>query len=305
MLGTIIAILIFVAGVAVATASQIVLEEPLHHLLVRILSRGLPKPSRHVRGVWECCYRYPTKGKFKYEQQLVRIGQMGPFVIAHSLKSQSHTHRLSGRLQGTTNLTGKWENTAEGENWHGAFQFVLHSNGTTMIGRWLGFDSEGTVEHGPWVWKLVSRKISKRALKEVCESWKPDSSLVSLCQPPEDLLKELVTRYGAAWENQDVQALSDIFTTNAVYQERIFNRPYMGLSRICQYWERKVVNQQANIRFRIIFLQGNTHAGVAEWEAEFDDLAKGVRKKIREVAILKIEHGKIASLREYWSSKSI
>lgn len=305
MITTILGIVSFLAGIVLAKVSEILLDEPLHHFLARILSGGLRRPDRHVRGVWECCYRYPTKGTYMYEQQLMRISQVGPFVVAHNVTSQSHIHRLSGRLNGSTYLTGRWENLAEGEIWHGTFQFVLHTDGRTMLGKWLGFDSRGMVEYGPWSWQLVSRNTSKASINKLRSNWKPDATLALLCRPPEDGLKELVSRYGAAWKRQDANGLSDVFTLDALYQERAFDRPLKGLSEIREYWNRKVVSQQANIRFKILSLYGGTQTGVAEWEAEFDDLVQGVRKKIREVAILEVSDGKIASLREYWSSKRI
>lgn len=52
-----------------------------------------------------------------------------------------------------------------------------------------------------------------------------------------------------------------------------------------------------------LYLDGNT--AIAEWEARFDDRADGVRKRMREVAILEFEGRLIASLREYWSSEVI
>ncbi|HEX2301636.1 MAG TPA: hypothetical protein VHH34_24550, partial [Pseudonocardiaceae bacterium] len=50
-----------------------------------------------------------------------------------------------------------------------------------------------------------------------------------------------------------------------------------------------------------LYLDGNT--AVAEWEAQFDDVVQGVRKRMREVAILVFEGKLIASLREYWASE--
>jgi ketosteroid isomerase-like protein len=44
---------------------------------------------------------------------------------------------------------------------------------------------------------------------------------------------------------------------------------------------------------------------IAEWEAEFDDLAQGVRKRMREIAVLMFEGHLIASLREYWASERV
>ena len=126
-----------------------------------------------------------------------------------------------------------------------------------------------------------------------------------LCQPPEDRFRELVSKYGLAWERQDVLALCSIFTEDAIYQERAFERPLKGLVEIRRYWERKVAKEQSNIRFRILSLYGGIGTGVAEWEAEFDDIAQNVRKKIREVAILELSGEKIRGMREYWSSKRL
>lgn len=151
----------------------------------------------------------------------------------------------------------------------------------------------------------MSRDSSKASIKALKEEWKPDSNLVAPCHPPEHSLRDLVLRYGEAWKNRDVDALSGIFTTDALYQERAFDRPLRGLSEIRQYWERKVVNQQANIRFKILSLHGSAETGYAEWEVEFDDLVQGVRKQVREVAIIDLSDGKICSLREYWSSKRV
>lgn len=305
MVDVILGIGTFMAGVVLAAVSQVLLQEPLHHFLARIISGGLPRPGRHIRGIWECCYRYPTEGTYRYEQQLMRLSQVGPFVVARNVTSQSHVHRLSGRLKSSTYLSGRWENLTEGEIWHGTFQLVLHPTGTTMLGKWLGFDSQGDVEVGPWAWKLVDRNTSKASVNTLKSSWEPDAALVALCHPSEDVLKQLVTRYGEAWKNQDVDALASLFTADALYQERVFDRPLRGLDEIRRYWERKVVNQQANIQFRILSLYGGTETGVAEWETEFDDLTQGTRKHIREVAILELSDGKIRSLREYWSSKRV
>jgi hypothetical protein len=44
---------------------------------------------------------------------------------------------------------------------------------------------------------------------------------------------------------------------------------------------------------------------IAEWEAEFDDLTQGMRKRMREIAVLTFGGGLITSLREYWASEQI
>ena len=296
----------FIVTVIINSICEILFQEPIYFILARILS-GKLSPKQSLRGVWECCYRYPDKGNFKYEQQLICISQIGPFVIARNLKSQSHIHRLSGKLNNSIYLTGRWYNIPEGEIRHGAFQFVVDNKTENMHGEWLGFDSNKVIQHGPWAWKLISRKTSKIIMNRLLKDWTPNPELIILCLPPEESLKELILKYGRAWQNQDVNLLPSIFTEGAIYQERAFERAMIGLPSIREYWKSKVLTQQNNIQFRFISVNGGVDKGIAEWEVEFDDLSQKevVRKKIREVAILELVDGKISSLREFWSSKRI
>jgi hypothetical protein len=52
-----------------------------------------------------------------------------------------------------------------------------------------------------------------------------------------------------------------------------------------------------------VYLDGDT--AIAEWLAEFDDVAQGVRKRMREIAVLEFSGQLITSLREYWASEQI
>jgi ketosteroid isomerase-like protein len=52
-----------------------------------------------------------------------------------------------------------------------------------------------------------------------------------------------------------------------------------------------------------LYLDGTT--AIAEWEARFDDVAQGHRKRMREVAILELDGNRVASLREYWTSERV
>jgi ketosteroid isomerase-like protein len=81
--------------------------------------------------------------------------------------------------------------------------------------------------------------------------------------------------------------------------------PIPDRDAIHEYWRTKVVGAQANITCRLLKLYVDGDTAIAEWLAEFDDLAQGVRKRMQEVALLEFEGGKIASLREYWASTTV
>ena len=109
--------------------------------------------------------------------------------------------------------------------------------------------------------------------------------------------------YQNAWETQDPKLIVTIFTEDAIYHERVFERPVRGHDGIRRYWMTRVVKHQANISFRVLNLYLDGSTAVAEWEASFDDLPQKVRKRIREVAILDFRDDLICGLREYWSTE--
>lgn len=124
-------------------------------------------------------------------------------------------------------------------------------------------------------------------------------------EPTRQHVRELVDTYIRAWVEQDPDLILTIFTGEATYHERVFEAPIRNHEGIRAYWQTKVVESQARVSCELLnlYLDGNT--AIVEWEAEFDDLAQGVRKRMREVAILVIEGLLIASLREYWASEQI
>ena len=119
-----------------------------------------------------------------------------------------------------------------------------------------------------------------------------------------DEVREVVATYIKAWETQDSELICTIFTPSATYHERVMADPIPDRAAIAEYWESKVVGAQANIRCELLalYVDAEESTAVAEWMATFDDLAKGVRKRMRETAILTFEDGLISSLREYWAS---
>jgi ketosteroid isomerase-like protein len=116
---------------------------------------------------------------------------------------------------------------------------------------------------------------------------------------------EILDTYIRAWETQDPDLIVTIFTSAATYHERVLQDPIPDREAIRHYWQTKVVAAQANIRCELLnmYLDGDTV--IAEWLAEFDDLAQGVRKRMREIAVLVFDGGLISSLREYWASEQV
>ncbi|WP_084020416.1 nuclear transport factor 2 family protein [Mycobacterium avium] len=118
---------------------------------------------------------------------------------------------------------------------------------------------------------------------------------------------KVVDTYLQAWMDQDPDLIVTIFTDDATYHERVLEEPIRTQAGIRNYWQTKVVEQQANIEAKLLnlYLAENTTTAIAEWEAQFDDLVERTRKRMREVAILEFDGDRIARLREYWASQRL
>lgn len=120
-------------------------------------------------------------------------------------------------------------------------------------------------------------------------------------------VRATIDTYLRAWMHQDPELIGTIFTDDATYHERVLGEPIRTRAGIRDYWQSKVVDGQANIDARLLNLYTATDGStvIAEWEATFDDRVQGVRKRMREVAILEFAGDRIASLREYWTSEVV
>jgi uncharacterized protein (TIGR02246 family) len=118
-------------------------------------------------------------------------------------------------------------------------------------------------------------------------------------------VRKLIDVYIRAWTTQDPDLILTVFTPSATYHERVLGEPIRGHAGIREYWQTKVVNEQARIQAELLSLYLDGTTAIAEWEARFDDLVKGHRKRMREVAILEFDGDRIASLREYWASERV
>ncbi len=118
-------------------------------------------------------------------------------------------------------------------------------------------------------------------------------------------VRAVVATYLRAWISQDPELIVTVFTPTATYHERVLSEPIRNHSGISDYWRTKVVAQQANIEAELLNLYLDGSTAIAEWEARFDDLVAGCRKRMREVAILEFTGDKIAGLREYWTSERL
>ena len=96
--------------------------------------------------------------------------------------------------------------------------------------------------------------------------------------------------YIRAREKQDPDLITTIFTHDATYHERVLQDPIgPGRQAIRRYWQEKVVRDQANIKCGLLNMYLDCQTVIAEWEAAFDDVPQGVRKRMKEIAVSEFE----------------
>ena len=119
------------------------------------------------------------------------------------------------------------------------------------------------------------------------------------------IVKKILKTYGEAWIEQDIGKILSIFAKDGEYYESAFQGPFKGHKGISKYWQTKVVEEESNIKFKLLNYYVCGDVVIAEWDASFDSNIENARIHIKEVAILEInKDNKIKSLREYWQSES-
>jgi hypothetical protein len=118
-------------------------------------------------------------------------------------------------------------------------------------------------------------------------------------------VRKLIDIYLRASTTQDSDLIRTVLTSTATYHERVLQQPIRDNAGIREYWQTKVVKEQANIQAELLSLCLDGTTAIAVWEARFDDVVDGHRKRTREVAILELEGDRVAALREYWASERV
>ena len=117
---------------------------------------------------------------------------------------------------------------------------------------------------------------------------------------------DLILRYKLAWQQQRADLLPLIFAADAMYLERYYSVRFNGLKEIEEYWHKKVIQSQRDIRVNVKHVHISGRVIVAEWEAEFFYIPENKLKRIYEVAILEVNAmGLVTTLREFWDSDDL
>jgi len=116
-------------------------------------------------------------------------------------------------------------------------------------------------------------------------------------------VKEVMKKYGKAWESRDSNLILECFTKNGVYQESPLAKPYKGHKEIRKFWDISVVKETRKIKFELmkVYVSKDGKVGFAEWKCK--NVYRGEKQQMVGIMILKMKGDKISYLNEYWNTK--
>ncbi len=122
-------------------------------------------------------------------------------------------------------------------------------------------------------------------------------------------VKNVMEKYGKAWEKQDTNLILDCFTKNGVYQESPLSKPYKGHKEIAKFWNDSVKKDTKKIKFKLgkCYVSDDGKMGFAEWKCSnvhrWKKDGKWSKDLMVGVMILKMKEGRINYLNEYWNTR--
>lgn len=113
-------------------------------------------------------------------------------------------------------------------------------------------------------------------------------------------LKNIMKKYGRAWETQDPDLLLSIFDKNGIYQVTPFEKPIKGYRAIRNYWIKYPKKDQQNTKFKLGPCAVYHGSGYAEWTSKFYQTSSRKSVELRGIIIITLKNQRIKSLHEYW-----
>lgn len=118
-----------------------------------------------------------------------------------------------------------------------------------------------------------------------------------------DVARKIVNTYGKAWVERDPELVVTIFCEDGEYGEYLLKCSHKGHLAIKAHWQKKVVEEQSEIKFELLnlFVDGDTF--IAEWDAVFFSNVENKTIHLEQVGIFEMIGDKVKRLREYWHSE--
>jgi hypothetical protein len=164
---------ILVVGALVSGVGGVLIERilgrPWDRLWFRFLQRwgGRTGSPKTLNGIWRSRFTYWSSGSpvELEDEYLVVLKQDRHSVTGRSL-SRKEGSRLTLDLElDRSALTGIWrEYTPDRKrSYLGSCQLLINLTADRLDGKWMGFRQDGTIGDGPWEWRRIDNRVSRRA----------------------------------------------------------------------------------------------------------------------------------------------
>ena len=109
-------------------------------------------------------------------------------------------------------------------------------------------------------------------------------------------------RFGRTWEQQDPDAVVDLFTPDGTYAWGPFNEPIKGRDAIHAAWVHATQGRQQDIHFGHEVLAVTGDRGIARWWASMTARASGRRVRMEGICLVTLAaDGRCTVFREWWN----
>ena len=115
-------------------------------------------------------------------------------------------------------------------------------------------------------------------------------------------LSNWLDKYASAWEHQDADAVTSIFTEKGTYAWGPFTDPIRGREAIRAAWDHATKGQQEDIKFGYETLAVTKSRGIARWWASMTVKSTGQAVRMEGIFLITLTaEGLCSEFREWWN----
>lgn len=151
----------------IITVARAILRKPIEDIIMRFPWSYAKKSS--LTGTWLSVYTYKSQSKPNYTRKVCVPYELKHlpfnFIIGRQLGLNSRPAILRCKKDSKGYISGSYENPDDGDELHGMLQLWIHSRGSALRGKFIGYSATmpSIVNEGDWHWiKIPSSDAFKK-----------------------------------------------------------------------------------------------------------------------------------------------
>ena len=175
-------LLISVIGGILSSIASLVIGTLFGDKIAAYISKlmySFSESQRGIEDVWLASFVMERGGRrFEYAEVIKIKRYFGIFIGNIQPKSRNYEAlqktqnlrplRLRGEVKDSMYFTGYWYHPVDIARFHGAFQLVIHPDGITMSGKWIGY-SETLNQIDTGEWRFERQNLANECIHEIAE----------------------------------------------------------------------------------------------------------------------------------------